>query len=77
MRPKWAPVSSMPPPSMTKYWGMTRSPSRRTLPWKPMPAMWCWPQPLGQPLILIEIGGRGDEERALAQVIAEEPAQTA
>ena len=23
------------------------------LPWKPRPAMWCWPQPFGQPLILM------------------------
>ncbi len=28
-------------------------PMRRTLPWKPIVAMWCWPQPFGQPLILI------------------------
>src|SRR5688572_31276122 len=28
-------------------------PSRRMLPWNPIAATWCWPQPLGQPLILM------------------------
>ena len=55
-----------------------RRPRRRTLPWKPIVAMWCWPQPFGQPLILmrapsaaaIEIGPR-------PQVILEQPAEAA
>ena len=45
--------SVTPPPTITKYCGTARPPSLRTLPWKPMPAMWCWPQPFGQPLILM------------------------
>ena len=52
--------------------------ARRTLPWKPIVAMWCRPQPFGQPLILmrapsaaaIEIGPR-------AQMILEQPAEAA
>ena len=38
MRPKLAPSSSTPPPTIRKYCGTTRAPRRRTLPWKPMPA---------------------------------------
>src|SRR5438876_962349 len=26
---------------------------RRMLPWNPIAVTWCWPQPLGQPLILM------------------------
>ena len=39
-----------------------RPPSLRTLPWKPMPAMWCWPQPFGQPLILMSRSDGGVHE---------------
>ena len=53
VRAKLAPSSVVPPPTMTKYCGTARDPRRRTLPWKPIVAMWCWPQPLGHPLILM------------------------
>ena len=38
-----------------------------------MVATWCWPQPLGQPLILIDDVGRlGDEVRVLVEMLTEE-----
>ena len=37
--------------------GTARSPTLRMLPWKPRPATWCWPQPFGQPLILMRSSG--------------------
>ena len=43
-----------------------------------MPAMWCWPQPFGQPLILMrQVAGRLDQVRPRAQVIVEQPAEAA
>ena len=50
---KLAPAVVVPPPTITKYCGTALPPMRRTLPWKPIVAMWCCPQPFGQPLILI------------------------
>jgi hypothetical protein len=46
--------------------GTAREPSRRTLPWEPIVAMWCRPQPFGQPLIWMRRVGR-DQIRARAQ----------
>ena len=63
---------------MTKYCGTARDPSRRTLPWKPMVAMWCRPQPFGQPLILMRApSAAAIEIRTRAQVLFEQPAEAA
>src|SRR3977135_3047050 len=77
-RPNAAPRSSAPPPTMTKYCGTARDPSRRTLPWHPMVAVWGRPPPVGAAADL-EAGAvrRGDEIRTSAQVLFEEPAEAA
>ncbi len=78
VRAKLAPCSVVPPPTITKYCGTARPPTRRTLPWNPIVATWCWPQPFGQPLILMRARIRGgDEIGTRAQVVLEQPAQTA
>ena len=43
-----------------------------------MPAMWCWPQPFGQPLILMsKPGGRRNQVGARAKMIAEQLTEAA
>ena len=74
MRAKWARPSVTPPPTMTKYCGTARPSSLRTLPWKPRPAMWCWPQPFGQPLILmLEVGGALGQSGPGRDVLLQQP----
>ena len=65
-----------PPPTITKYCGTARPSTRRTLPWNPSVAMWCWPQPFGQPLILMRAPSAGGNQIGpRAQMVLEQPAR--
>ena len=56
---------------------MALPPTLRTLPWNPIDEMWCWPQPFGQPLILMVPFPRGTiatrSERVLRYSVSARP----